>query len=133
MKNIIVAMALLGFLLACNTNKGTSKTDQKGTSTAEMLVGQWQMLAIRFKDGRVMMGEFMGNPHYEFTTNGSRIKTLNTTPAPPPETTQYEVKGDSVFYPGTKYPAMKIIKIHPDTVKLENEKLSWHLARVAVE
>lgn len=133
MKNIILAIALLGFLLACNNSKGTSKTNQKGTSTAEILVGQWQMLAIRFKDGRVMMGEFMGNPYYQYTADGTRIKTLRTTPAPPPDSTKYQVKGDSVFYPGTKYPAMKIVKKHKDTIMLENEKLSWHLAREIVE
>ena len=48
------------------TNKDQTNTDQMQKS----IYGQWQMLAIRFMDGRVMPGEYMGNPFYEFTQTG---------------------------------------------------------------
>jgi hypothetical protein len=133
MRKIIVGIVAISFLFACNNTKGTSKNSQEVISKAEILVGEWQMMAIRFKDGRVMMGDLMGNPYYEYTKGGIRVKTLRTTPAPPPDSTKYVVKGDSLFYPGTKYPAMKIEQVTMDTIILENDKLTWHLARADSE
>ena len=75
-----------------------------------------------------MPGEFMGNPEYEFTKEGKRIKTLNTDPAPPPESVEYKIQGDSIQYPNKpNFPAMKIAKLSKDTLVLSNNKLSWYL------
>lgn len=114
----------LFFGMACQSSKPTST---KADILPE-LVGKWQVTAFRFKDGRVMPGELMGYPQYEFTQDGYRIKTLNTEPAPPPDTVPYKVLGDSIRYPKhPKYPRMKIERLEKDTLVLSNDKLSWYL------
>ncbi len=127
LKSLIVIISLTVLFIACKSSNESTKKRPKQESLS--VIGNWQMLAIRFNDGRVMAGEFMGNPYYEFKTDGKRIKTLRTTPAPPPETVKYEVKNDSIFYPESKFPAMKIKRLEKDTLVLSNEKLSWFMAR----
>ena len=98
----------------------------------DLFYGLWKVTAFRFEDGRVMPGEYMGNPQYEFSKDGKRTKTLDTEPAPPPEVVEYKIVGDSITYPTKpKFPKMKIAKLLKDTMVLSNEKLTWHLHRWA--
>jgi hypothetical protein len=117
------------FALLFTACKITDKTVKDATaSKMDLFYGQWKVIAFRFLDGRVMPGEYMGNPQYEFTKEGKRIKTLNTEPAPPPEAVDYKIEGDSIKYPNNpKYPAMKIARLIKDTMVLSNDKLSWYL------
>ncbi len=131
MKNTILVILATLFLVACSSTKGTPKRKGKEQSLEKIIVGVWEMIAIRFHDGRVMVGEYMGYPHYAFSAEGKRIKTLETQPAPPAEIVNYQIKGDSLFYPDTKYPPMRIIRVANDTLTLTNSKLSWHLVRKA--
>jgi len=119
----VFCLGIVLFIVACNPmNKLTKQNEKK-------VVGVWKMLALRFHDGRVMAGEFMGNPYYEFSEEGKRTKTLRTRPAPPPKVVEYKIKGDSIHYPNTKYPSMKIKRLEQDTLVLANDKLSWFMAR----
>lgn len=118
-------------LLACKpTGSSVSNNNSKnGKIKKEWLYGVWKVVAFRFEDGRVMVGEYMGYPQYEFSKDGKRTKTLLEQPAPPPEVTDYKIEGDSIKYPNSKFPAMKIAKLTQDTLVLSNDKLSWHLAK----
>lgn len=129
MKKIIGIIILATTVLACNTSKDTSKKADTSPSTEEMVIGHWEMLAIRFHDGKVMLGEYMGFPHYEYTKNGKRVKTLRTQPTPPPDTVSYQIEADTVYYPNTKLPAMTLTRLEADTMVLSNDKLSWFMAR----
>lgn len=116
----LVAVALL--LTACAVEGQLTRKQQKN------FYGLWKVTAFRFHDGRVMPGEYMGNPQYKFDKENRRIKTLDEVPAPPPEVIEYRLKGDSIFYPTRpKFPAMKIVKLTADTMVLQNDKLSWYL------
>ena len=128
-KNLLLGIMLLLFLVACSSTKAV-KTNGNELTVSEKVVGIWQMLAIRFHDGRVMASEFMGNPYYQFGA-GKRTKTLRTTPAPPPETVDYAIKGDTLYYPNNNFPDMVVSFRSADTLVLSNEKLSWFLARSA--
>ena len=114
-------------LVACSTNR--SNVHNQAISSPS-LHGNWQMLAIRFVDGRVMLGEYMGNPHYEFTLSGWRVKRLYTELAPSPDSVKYTFKGDSIFYIGKNYPSMHVSWHTPDTLCLSNHKLSLSLIHI---
>lgn len=109
----------------CNNSKKLSKNKYQ-----KELIAKWEVIAFRFHDGRVMPGEYMGYPCYEFTENGYRVKTLNEKPSPPPDSIRFAIKGDSIWYPEKpKFPAMKIVKLKADTLVLSNDKLSWYLSK----
>lgn len=132
MKKIFLPFCLFILLLtACKTTDNTlSKNNNKKKIDKELLYGLWKVIAFRFEDGRVMVGEYMGFPQYEFRKDGQRIKTLMEEPSPPPETVGYTIKKDSVVYAAeSKFPSMKIKKLTKDTLVLSNETLSWFLAR----
>ena len=127
MKKVLVVICAI-FFMACNANKNSTKKVEK-EYFKKNIIGVWQMMAIRFHDGRVMLGEYMGNPYYQFSEAGKRTKILRTVPAPPPEVIAYEIKKGSIFYPNTKFPSMKLKMIAKDTLVFSNAQLSWHLVR----
>lgn len=113
----LIAAALLA-LGACT---GTQKIQ------TDLLYGLWKVSFIETLEQR-SPGVAMGNPQYEFTQDGKRIKTLNTIPAPPPEAIAYKINKDSIFYPDNpKLPAVKIVKLSKDSLILKSEKAEWHL------
>ncbi|MCH2023614.1 MAG: hypothetical protein MK207_14145 [Saprospiraceae bacterium] len=126
MKTSILTILLILFFIGCKSSK-IEKIQNRSTDI-NLLFGLWKVTAFRFNDGRVMLGEYMGNPEYEFTKEGNRIKTLNTEPAPPAESVEYKIEGDSIKYPQKpKFPNMKIVKLSKDTLVLSNKTLSWYL------
>ena len=125
MKTFFITISFALFFMACKSSN--IERIQNSPPDLHLFYGLWKVTAFRFIDGRVMPGEYMGNPEYEFTKEGKRIKTLNTDP-PPPESVEYKIDGDSIKYPNKpKYPAMKIAKLSKDTLVLSNNKLSWYL------
>lgn len=125
MKSLLVFGTFLLLLVACNSSQSTTKNSKL---KMKWLYGAWKVTAFRFNDGRVMPGEYMGHPQYEFSKEGLRTKTLNEEPAPPPEIVEYKIVNDSITYPTKpKYPAMKIARLTQDTLVLTNDKLSWFL------
>ena len=128
MKTLLVATSFFLIMLSCKTTKNSASA--KKESELNTFYGVWKVTAFRFNDGRVMPGEYMGYPQYEFTKEGYRIKTLNEQPSPPPDSVKYKIEGDSIKYPqNPKFPMMKISKLKKDTLVLSSEKLNWYLHR----
>lgn len=125
MRYIASLLLLSGcWFIACQATK-------KNTSSKE-LYGSWNVAFFRFHDGRIMPGALMGYPRYDFTEDGYRIKNLNEQPSPPPDSVRYTVRNDSIFYPDRpKLPPVKIIRLTPDSLVLDSEKLTWHLYKAS--
>ncbi len=119
-------LAVLFFGMACTTSSTT-------TVPTKLFYGVWKVDAFKVREGdrlRIMPGAYMGNPQYEFNTEGKRIKTLNEEPAPPPEIITYALRNDSIIYPeNPKLPAVKILRLTKDSLILRSEKIDWHLYR----
>jgi hypothetical protein len=124
-QQLLFFSAVVCFAFACNSVRSTIST--------RLFYGVWKVDAFKFHEGertRIMPGEYMGYPQYEFTKEGTRIKTLNEEPAPPPEKVVYELRNDSIIYPkNSKLPAVKILRLTKDSLILRSEKLDWHLYR----
>ncbi len=91
MKTVLTCVVLLS-VWACGTTNGNGKVKKK------LLYGLWKVESIE-TPLKIIGGEAMGNPQYEFTQEGERIKTLNTIPAPPPKKIKYVLKEGEISYP----------------------------------
>ncbi|MCP4441119.1 MAG: hypothetical protein GY810_19515 [Aureispira sp.] len=119
LKKTIFGCLVLLTIWACGSTNGKGKVDKK------LLYGLWKVKSIETVQ-KIIGGEAMGNPQYEFTESGERIKTLNTMPAPPPEKIKYLLSGDEITYPDNpKLPAVKIAKLSKDSLILMNDKVKW--------
>lgn len=119
LKKTVLGCLVLCLVWACGSTNGKGKLDQK------LLYGLWKVKSIETA-AKIIGGEAMGNPQYEFTEGGERIKTLDTTPAPPPEKIKYKLEGDEISYPDNpKLPAVKITKLSKDSLILVNDKVIW--------
>lgn len=129
MKHLFIPLLFAFSIIACNPSGSTTSSTKSKKIKTEWLYGNWKVVAFRFADGRVMLGEYMGYPQYDFSKEGKRTKTLIEQPPPPPEIVEYKIEGDSIKYPNSKFPAMKIERLSKDTLVLANDKLSWYLAK----
>lgn len=117
MRSIFYFAMVLLLLAACKTSK----------LNTELLYGLWKVAYIQTPE-RTSHGPEMGNPQYEFTREGKRIKTLNTVPPGPPETVAFQLDKNQISYPeNPKLPVVTILKLTADSLVLKSEKAEWHL------
>lgn len=122
-----LCVGILTGVVACKSKLST--TQQPAAFNIELLYARWNVAYIATPD-RTTTGQEMGEPHYEFTRDGKRIKSFDSPPHS--EATRYEVRNDSIFYPeNPKLPAVKIVKLSNDSLVLQSEKSDWHLYRPA--
>lgn len=123
MKSLFILFFSIILFSACSNTK--DKSNQK--EDLSLLHGLWKIEYIKTPT-QTMPGKAMGNPQYEFTKDGYRIKTLNTMPAPPPDSVSYKVEDKKISYPSNpKLPNVEITLLTKDSLVLKNEKVEWRL------
>lgn len=89
------------------------------------LYQKWKVSVIETAE-RNSTGKEMGEPMYEFTRTGERIKSYETPPHS--ESIKFTLNKDSISYPDNpKLPASRISKISKDSLILSNDKAVWRL------
>ena len=89
------------------------------------LYQKWKVSVIETAE-RNSTGAEMGEPMYEFTRTGERIKSYETPPHS--ESIKFSLNKDSLSYPDNpKLPASRISKISKDSLILSNDKAVWRL------
>lgn len=118
MKNLKISIFVLtAIFIAGVTACGTSKLGFKVSN----LYRVWNVKELVTKD-KTVSGTMMGNPTYEFTKEGKRIKRL---PPAPEESVGFVLKKGIIEYPGSKYPTVTIEKLTEDSLILKNENTRW--------
>jgi predicted small secreted protein len=127
MKKIIIPFIFLLFILsACNTTRqGTSGKKVKSKFKLERLYKVWDVERISIGE-MSRSGAEMGDPQYEFTNDGQRIKSYKIPPHS--ESVDYIIRNDSIIFTGNnKLPASAIVSLTDSTLILSNEKAEWKL------
>jgi hypothetical protein len=89
------------------------------------LYQKWKVHVIETTE-RNSTGAEMGEPMYEFTRTGERVKSYETPPHS--ESIKFSLNKDSISYPDNpKLPASRISKISKDSLILSNDKAVWRL------
>ncbi len=118
---------LLGICIiftACKTTEKTAKADAPQYDLNK-LYKVWDVASIT-TGGRAISGPAMGDPRYEFTQEGQRIKSYEVPPHS--EFVDYIVRNDSIHYKGEKQlPSVAIKELTDSTLVLSNEKAEWKL------
>ncbi|MCH2044329.1 MAG: hypothetical protein MK212_09290 [Saprospiraceae bacterium] len=123
MKLLFILLFFTALFSACKNTQDSSNTKQD----SNLLHGLWKIEYIKTSK-QTMPGQAMGNPRYEFTKDGYRIKTLDTTPAPPPDSVAYKVENQQISYPANpKLPQVTITLLTNDSLVLKNDKVEWRL------
>lgn len=90
--------------------------------------GVWNLISMEV-GGQTVTGKSMGNPSYEFTSEGQRIHKLLFKK----DTVPYVLKGKEISYPNTKLPAINIISLKKGKMELKNEKTHWILEKQVIK
>lgn len=118
---VLAALLLLPLLFSCKSQQATVKEEH----IEQFLYKKWQVRSIETPE-KASTGKDMGDPFYEFTRTGERIKGFETPPHK--ESVRFERRADSIFYPDNpKLPAVRIVKISKDSLVLKSEKATWRL------
>lgn len=127
MKNLTIAVLLLFFVFsACKiTNNGASRKKTKSKFLLERLYTVWDVESISTGDVS-KTGAEMGDPQYEFTEAGQRIKSYKIPPHS--ESVDYIIRNDSIIYTSNdKLPPSAIVVLTDTSLHLSNEKAEWKL------
>jgi len=120
----ILTTVLLSVVFACKSTEKLST--KKPKFNIELLYKVWDVESIMVVGGKKASGDEMGNPQYEFTNKGQRIKSFKT-PAHS-ESVDYFVHNDSIHYGGEKpLPSSAIVELTEKRLVLKNEKAEWIL------
>ena len=125
-KIFITGFCLLFLLAACKTTEqGTSRKKIKSKFKLERLYKVWNVATITIGE-MSRTGAEMGDPQYEFTKEGQRIKSYKIPPHS--ESVDYIIRNDSIIYTSNdKLPASAIVELTASTLTLSNEKAEWKL------
>lgn len=127
MKKIISTFPLLALLLCCGCIAGCKSSAKTVTEKQidSFLYQKWKVHSIQTGE-QAVSGKDMGEPIYEFSRTGERIKSYATPPHS--ESTKFALKQDSITFPDNpKLPASRISKISKDSLILSNDKATWRL------
>jgi hypothetical protein len=132
MRLIAVFLFISLSFYACKTTQNSRKKEAKPKEEKlsskfdyDKLYKIWDVESIN-AGGRLISGVAMGDPRYEFTKDGKRIKSYEIPPHS--ESVDYEIKNDSIFYKGAKdLPSVLIQELTDSTLILVNEKAEWKL------
>lgn len=105
----------------------TNPKREKATSAVDLdqLCKVWDVESID-AGGKIISGAAMGDPRYEFTKAGQRIKSYEIPPHS--ESVDYEIRNDSIHYKGPKdLPSVLIKELTDSTLILSHEKAEWKL------
>jgi hypothetical protein len=106
--------------------KSTSKAVQsKPKYNLDLLYRVWDVDSI-IVGGKSASGYEMGDPQYEFTREGKRIKSFKVPPHS--ESVSFYIRNDSIHYSAEKaLPSSAIVELTEKRLVLENEKAVWKL------
>jgi hypothetical protein len=124
-KLVFIVFAFLILFAAC---KGSEKLGKKTAKLKiELLYKVWDVDSIIVGGGgKAASGAEMGNPQYEFTKEGQRIKSFKSPPHS--EAVSFFVRNDSIHYSSEKaLPSSAITALTDSTLVLKNEKAVWKL------
>jgi hypothetical protein len=124
MPKIFYAISVFAFvLISCKSSENISKK-QLGLNL-QQLYKVWDVDSM-YVSGKVLSGAEMGDPQYEFTKDGQRIKSYVTPPHK--ESVSYFIRNDSIHYKSEKaLPSSAIAELTDSTLVLKNEKTTWKL------
>jgi hypothetical protein len=109
---------------ACQTKKNIVQPKPK--INIDLLYQIWDVESITLDGGKTSTGLDMGNPQYEFTRDGNRIKSY--TNPPHTEIVTFIVRNDSILYTTEKpLPPVAILELTADKMILKSEKAEWKL------
>ena len=111
------------FIFSC---KSTEKIIKQSVGlNIELLYKVWSADSMILGD-KVVSGFELGDPQYEFTKDGQRIKSYTTPPHK--ESVNYFIRNDSIHYKSEKaLPSSAIAILTDSTLVLKNEKAIWKL------
>lgn len=119
-----ITIALSVCLFSCQTKKYILQPNKK--INLELLYKVWDVESITLEGGKTSTGLDMGEPRYEFTKDGNRIKSY--TNPPHSETVKFTVRNDSIIYISEKpLPSVAILELSADKLTLKSEKAEWKL------
>jgi hypothetical protein len=124
MPKIICLLSVFAmFIFSC---KSTEKIIKKTVGiNIELLYKVWSVDSMILGD-KVVSGYELGDPQYEFTKDGQRIKSYTTPPHT--ESVNYFIRNDSIHYKSEKaLPSSAIANLTDSTLVLRNEKAIWKL------
>jgi hypothetical protein len=111
-------------LLSCQSTKNF--THSKSKFDLDLLYRVWDVETITVENGKSISGKEMGDPQYEFTKDGKRIKSFTTPPHS--EFVIFTLRNDSIFYESEKpLPPTSIIELTKEKLTLKSEKAEWKL------
>jgi hypothetical protein len=122
-KFIYLLSGLAIFIFSC---KSPEKIIKKPVGlNLELLYKVWSVDSM-IVGGNALSGIEMGDPQYEFTRDGQRIKSFTTPPHK--ESVNYFIRNDSIHYKTEKaLPSSFIAVLTDSTLVLKNEKAIWKL------
>lgn len=107
------------------TKDNPKKEDVVSGVDLDKLCKLWDVESIDAA-GKLISGAAMGDPRYEFTKDGQRIKSYEIPPHS--ESVDYEIRNDSIHYKGEKdLPSVHIKELTDSTLILSHEKAEWKL------
>jgi hypothetical protein len=110
-------------LTSCYTKKNII---QKPKFDLELLYKVWDVESITVESGKSISGVEMGDPQYEFTKDGKRVKSYKIPPHS--EFVTFIIRNDSIIYTGEKpLPASAIVELSAEKLTLKSEKAEWKL------
>ena len=122
---LVVSLTIVFYFCAC---KSPEKLSNKKTSLkSDLLYKVWDVQSITIAgQGKIISGAEMGDPQYEFTRDGQRIKSYVTPPKK--ESVGFFIKNDSIHYISEKpLPSSAIAELTDSTLVLKNDKAVWNL------
>ena len=122
----LFALTFIGiiFIFSCNSAKKV-QVAKKPKIDIELLYRVWDVDSIII-GGKGADGVDMGEPQYEFTREGKRIKSYKIPPHSEFET--FIIRNDSIHYTGEKtLPSSAIVELTDKRLTLKNDKAVWKL------
>ena len=126
MKYQILFIFVISFTICLTSCLSKKNVVQKPKLDLELLYKVWDVENITVESGKSISGVDMGDPQYEFTKDGKRIKSYKIPPHS--EFVTFIIRNDSIIYTGEKpLPASAIVELSAERLTLKSEKAEWKL------
>jgi hypothetical protein len=122
-KALSLVITILVAICACKSSEKLTKKPSR--LNLDLLYKAWDVDSIVVGE-KIAIGFEMGEPQYEFTRNGQRIKSFKTPPNK--DSVGFFIINDSIHYKSEKpLPSSAIAILNDSTLVLKNEKAIWYL------
>ena len=124
MPKIFYILSIIAVILsACKSSEKVTKKHSR--INIDLLYKVWSIDSM-IVGSNAVSGFDMGDPQYEFTRDGQRIKSF--TSPPHKESVNYFIRNDSIHYKTEKaLPSSLIAVLTDSTLVLKNDKAIWKL------